>query len=177
MYFLTNRSKYVLFLQAAPLTMLNMSAKYLFIFISNAILIITCGCGSQNTVEHTTQNPIAKPIVDTSNVSIDNVKRTTFANQVWSNGIIEARQKTIVAFPTQGTIVGLFIQNGQKVTAGQVLAQLDNSLINAQNEKDLAQLAIIEGIRNYWLLFYEMRHLCLYDFVNQQKIKYAVSEN
>jgi len=68
-----------------------------------------------------------KSIADTTLVPIALVKRSAFANQTWSNGKIAAGQKAIVAFTSQGNIVAITVKNGQQVTAGQVLARLENS--------------------------------------------------
>jgi len=48
-------------------------------------------------------------------------------------------------------------------------------LFTAQSDKDQAELALIDGIRNYWLLYYEIRQFTLYDFVKNSKIEYSAS--
>lgn len=49
-------------------------------------------------------------------------------------------------------------------------------LYNAQSDKDQAELALIDGIRNYWQLYYEIRQITLYDFIKNSKIEYAATE-
>lgn len=43
-------------------------------------------------------------------------------------------------------------------------------LFTAQSDKDQSELAMIEGIRNYWQLYYEIRQLTLYDFINNHPL-------
>jgi len=40
----------------------------------------------------------------------------------------------------------------------------------AQNEKDIAIYNYYEGLKDYWLLYYELRKLALYDFVENKNI-------
>lgn len=49
-------------------------------------------------------------------------------------------------------------------------------LFTAQSDKDQSELAMIEGMRNYWQLYYEIRQLTLYDFINNRKIEYVKSD-
>ncbi|MBV6654276.1 MAG: efflux RND transporter periplasmic adaptor subunit [Mameliella sp.] len=57
-------------------------------------------------------------------------------NHFQYSGLIEARQNTPLSFKTAGTVVGLFVQEGQYVKKGQLLARLDAS--DQQNTYDLA---------------------------------------
>ena len=46
---------------------------------------------------------------------------------------------------------------------------IDNLFI-AQNEKDAASLAYVQAVRNYWLAYYRLRRLTLYDFQRNERI-------
>lgn len=43
-------------------------------------------------------------------------------------------------------------------------------LIASQNEKDLAEQALIEGKQKMWILFFEIRNITLYDFIENKKL-------
>lgn len=88
---------------------------------------IMWSCQQQGGAEKELNNSTGKSLADTTLVPVAMVKLTTFSNQTWSNGTIEAMQKAVVTFPIQGNIVAIAVKNGQQVTAGQVLASLDNN--------------------------------------------------
>jgi hypothetical protein len=45
-----------------------------------------------------------------------------------------------------------------------------NSFFIAQNEKNSARTSYIQTLKNYWLSFYELRRLTLYDFINDKAL-------
>ena len=72
------------------------------------------------------------------------VKRATVSQTEQRSGIIEPVAQGTVAFPISGTITGVSVQPGQAVTAGQTLATLDTSALQAQLTAQQAQLAAAE---------------------------------
>ena len=72
------------------------------------------------------------------------VKRATVSQTEQRSGIIEPVAQGTVAFPISGTITGVTVQPGQAVTAGQTLATLDTSALQAQLTAQQAQLAAAE---------------------------------
>src|SRR3954469_20103882 len=60
------------------------------------------------------------------------VKRATVSQTEQRSGIIEPIAQGTVAFPIAGTVAGVAVQPGQSVTAGQTLATLDTSALQAQ---------------------------------------------
>ncbi len=47
-------------------------------------------------------------------------------------------------------------------------------LFDAQQAKDAARRQYIQTLRNYWVLFYRLRRLTLYDFENDQPLEYRL---
>jgi membrane fusion protein, multidrug efflux system len=88
-----------------------------------------------------------QPQNDTTVVPVVNIHLKPFAKQTWSNGVLLASRKTIVSFPIQGNIVELTVKNGQYVTAGQLLARIDD---HRQKENlDMADLAYKKSILEF----------------------------
>ena len=81
--------------------------------------------------------------VKSTDVSVTEIKPSAFTNYVQIQGKIDA-QDNVVAYPlAQGTITAINVKVGDHVGKGQVLAQLDNSVLKqniaqAQTQVDLA---------------------------------------
>src|SRR5436305_4915816 len=69
------------------------------------------------------------------------VKRATVSQTEQRSGIVEPVAQGTVAFPISGTVTGVSVQPGQAVTAGQALATLDTSALQAQLTAQQATLA------------------------------------
>lgn len=76
-----------------------------------------------------------KDSVKSTDVNVYTVKPASFTNYVEVQGKIDA-QDNVMAYPqSTGTITAIYVKAGQHVSRGQVLAQLDNSVLN----QDMAQ--------------------------------------
>ncbi len=62
-------------------------------------------------------------------------EKTTFYNEILSNGKIIAAKKAVVPFRVNGIIRELYIQNGQHVTEGQLLAVIEDFDYRAQLQR------------------------------------------
>src|SRR5437764_8531977 len=69
------------------------------------------------------------------------VKRATVSQTEQRSGIIEPVAQGTVAFPISGTVTAVPVVAGQSVTAGQTLATLDTSALQAQLTAQQAELA------------------------------------
>ncbi|MBV8234711.1 MAG: HlyD family efflux transporter periplasmic adaptor subunit [Acidimicrobiia bacterium] len=69
------------------------------------------------------------------------VKRATVSQTEQRSGIIEPVAQGTVAFPISGNVTSVAVQPGQAVTAGQTLASLDTSSLQAELTAQQAQLA------------------------------------
>src|SRR5438874_13402288 len=72
------------------------------------------------------------------------VKRATVSQTEQRSGIIEPIAQGTVAFPISGNVTTVAAQPGQSVTAGQTLATLDTSVLQAQLTAQQAQLAVAQ---------------------------------
>lgn len=62
-------------------------------------------------------------------VGTTELKAGTFNYFIQTQGGIEAEENILISAKTPGMITAVYVKEGQSVTAGQVLAQVDNSLI------------------------------------------------
>lgn len=60
------------------------------------------------------------------------VKSQDFRNQIVSNGRIEARAQSDLRFKTGEQIVKIYVHNGSKVQEGEIIAELENELLENQ---------------------------------------------
>ncbi len=92
-----------------------------------AALLLLMGCNSDKTTNsgsHPEANVAAGS--DTTLVETATVIQGPFTLETWCNGTLQAGQKAIVPFELQGNLVEVNVRNGQWVTAGQVLAKIDD---------------------------------------------------
>jgi membrane fusion protein, multidrug efflux system len=68
-------------------------------------------------------------------VSTTELKPATFNYFIQTQGGIEAEENILVSAKTPGIVTQVYVKEGQAVTIGQVLAQVDNSLINKGMEE------------------------------------------
>lgn len=90
----------------------------------------------------------------TTDVSSVKLKPTDFTNYVQIQGKIDA-QDNVTAYPqSPGTITAIYVKVGQHVSRGQVLVQLDNSVLNqniAQAETQVnLNRTLFERQKNLW---------------------------
>ena len=113
----------------------------MFIIISG-LVIINYSCSSSiasDTSQRTVKNaiPVAVQVVTTED----------FALPVHVSGIISASKESRLSFKTGGIIKRIFVDEGDKVTKGQKIAQLDLKEINQQVYQ--AKVALDKAHRDY----------------------------
>jgi membrane fusion protein, multidrug efflux system len=92
--------------------------------------------------------------VKRTEVNIVDIKAANFTNYVQLQGRIDAKDN-VVAYPqASGSITALFVKAGDHVNQGQVLAQLDNSVLlqniaQAQAQANLTQ-TVYQRQKNLW---------------------------
>lgn len=58
-----------------------------------------------------------------------------------------------------------------------IIGKIDlNSFFIAQNEKDMAFRSLIQNLQSFWLAFFNLRKLTLYDFALQKRINYVLGK-
>lgn len=95
-----------------------------------------------------------KDSVKSTDVNVYTVKPAPFTNYVELQGKIDA-QDNVVAYPqSPGTITAIYVKAGQHVSRGQVLVQLDNSVLNQQIAQAETQVALNRTLyqrqKNLW---------------------------
>jgi membrane fusion protein, multidrug efflux system len=76
----------------------------------------------------------AKPVVDETTIAVKlaPVKEGTYSLPIISSGLISTEIESRLSFKTGGIISRIYVTEGQSVSAGQILATLDLTEINAQ---------------------------------------------
>ncbi|MDE6787616.1 MAG: biotin/lipoyl-binding protein, partial [Muribaculaceae bacterium] len=90
-----------------------------------AITVILSGC--KNHDRATEAGPVRV------NVEVVGEKAIADGNQIFS-GTVEASEESTVSFSVPGTITKVYVEEGQKVSKGQVIAHIKSeSLVNSRN--------------------------------------------
>jgi membrane fusion protein (multidrug efflux system) len=141
------------------------------LYISTALFLAACGQKQKDykaqlsdlkTQQADLANKIAKieaehPASDsskTTDVAVAEIKPAQFTNYVQIQGKIDA-QDNVTAYPQmQATITNIYVKVGQHVGKGQVLVQLDNSVLVQQVAQGEAQLSLSNTVyqrqKNLW---------------------------
>jgi len=95
-----------------------------------------------------------KDSVKMTDISTTEVKTATFTNYVQLQGKVDA-QDNVTAYPqSPGTITALYVKAGDHVNKGQVLAQLDNSVLKQNIAQAEAQASLTATVfqrqKNLW---------------------------
>jgi len=102
-------------------------------------LLINCsGAGAQET-EGKVNNKIVK-------VSTVNLKNTESPIPIITSGVLSAKREARLSFKIGGVISAVYVDEGQYVQAGQVLARLEQTEINAQVSQ--AQMSVDKSYRD-----------------------------
>ncbi len=80
-------------------------------------------------------------------VAVANITQEPFAETVTFQGNVEADKNVLVSPQASGTIRGIFVKEGQKISAGKTLASLDSDILN----KNVAELEKSLELANYML--------------------------
>jgi membrane fusion protein, multidrug efflux system len=100
------------------------------------------------------ENPNAAPEVKAKEVGVSELAPRKFDQYVQTQGRVESDNNILVSAKAPGVITQLYATEGQQVAKGQVLAQIDNSVIernieSMQTQLDLAK-AVYERQENLW---------------------------
>ncbi len=128
-----------------------MKTSYLWI-LSAALVFAACGTDKPKNDDNELSR--LKYTAEHNKVNIIPLTRQTFQKELISNGRLNAKHKSVIAFRTQGVINEIRVSNGSAVTAGDILAQLDktsseNSLHSARIAMDKARLDVNDAVVGY----------------------------
>ncbi|MBT1705337.1 efflux RND transporter periplasmic adaptor subunit [Chryseosolibacter indicus] len=99
-------------------------------------------------------NPDAATSVRAKEVSITALAPRSFDHFVQTQGLIESDNNVLVSAKTMGVVTQVYVTEGQSVSKGQVLAQIDNSVIVTNIQSMEAQLELAKSVyerqKNLW---------------------------
>ncbi len=105
------------------------------------IVLLTWGCSPQKEAREETSDKVALAVNTTT------VENHTFHETVSSSGMLTSKSEIKLAFKTGGMIRKSYVNEGQYVKAGQLLAELDLSEIEAQVNQ--ARIGFEKAKRDY----------------------------
>jgi membrane fusion protein, multidrug efflux system len=100
------------------------------------------------------ENPDSTTSVKSKDVAVIELAPRKFDHYVQTQGAIEAEDNILVSAKTMGVVSQVFVKEGQGVSKGQVLAQIDNSVIlrGIEGMKSQLELAtqVFQRQKNLW---------------------------
>lgn len=112
--------------------------KNVYLLITIIIALVLSACGSQATA-----TPIPTLVLDGSNSS-PNDNQTSSANSISAAAVIIPVTKANLSFSGTGKVISVNVQVGDRVEAGQVLVELDTTILEARVREAEANLAFAE---------------------------------
>lgn len=106
--------------------------------------ILTCGL-LLNCKPPEQQEAVAEQTFGAAAVKVYQVKRQKISEKLFYTGLIEARKKMVINPDIGGKIDKIYVEAGDRVRAGQVLAEIDTRAIRLQLEQAEAQLAVAQA--------------------------------
>ncbi|HEY9490201.1 MAG TPA: biotin/lipoyl-binding protein, partial [Chryseosolibacter sp.] len=92
------------------------------------------------------ENPDSAVMVRAKDVAVSELKVQSFDHYVQTQGHIESDNNVLVSAESMGVVTKVFVTEGQRVSRGQTLAQIDNSIIQRSVESMEAQLELASSI-------------------------------
>jgi membrane fusion protein, multidrug efflux system len=100
------------------------------------------------------ENPDAATKVKAKEISVVAIQPTKFDHFVQTQGRIESENNVMVSAKSMGAITQVYVTEGSQVSKGQVLAQIDNSVILQNIQSMEAQLELANSVyqrqENLW---------------------------
>jgi membrane fusion protein, multidrug efflux system len=100
------------------------------------------------------ENPAAEANARAKEVAISELSPRSFDHYIQTQGRVESENNILVSAKTMGVITNVFVNEGQQVSKGQVLAQIDNSVLVRSIESMKAQLELANSVyerqKNLW---------------------------
>lgn len=93
-------------------------------------------------------------VVKSKDVAVLELKTQNFDHYIQTQGRVEAEDNIMVSAKSMGVVTQVYVKEGQAVSKGQVLAQIDNSLVLRNIEGMKSQLALATSVferqKNLW---------------------------
>ena len=106
-----------------------MRLRYLMLILLSILLI---GCG-----EKTEKKQKFDPVIPVSISVVEVTDGTNYRNYV---GTLKSEVKMALSFPLGGSLTNIYVNNGQKVTKGAIIAKVDETTAKSLHEAALASL-------------------------------------
>ena len=114
--------------------------KFVKVFVALFLFLSFFSCRPQNKKEEVKEESFgAAP------VKVFKVKKQKISEKLFYTGVIEAWKKINITPDVGGKIAKIHVEEGEKVRAGQLLAELDTRAIRLQLEQAKAALAVAEA--------------------------------
>lgn len=94
------------------------------------------------------QDTIAEDNYGVANVKVYKVIRQKISEKLFYTGLIEAQNKIVITPEVGGKIAKIYVESGDKVSKGKLLAELDTRAIRLQMEQAQAAMAVAEASYN-----------------------------
>ncbi|OCX53611.1 efflux transporter periplasmic adaptor subunit [Mucilaginibacter sp. PPCGB 2223] len=95
-----------------------------------------------------------KDSVKSTDVSVTEITKGTFTNYVQLQGRIDAQDNVTAYAQAPGMITNLYVKAGDHVTKGQLLAQLDNSVLKQSMAQAMVNIGLLKTVyerqKNLW---------------------------
>ena len=138
--------------------------------IASAITALLAACGNAQPV-----NPTPVPDLPTPAPPTFEVQRGLVARGVEFNARVQPASSETLAFQTDGRLYKLNVKEGDKVKAGDILAELDLTDLKAQLEQETIRLRTAQSVlSNTVQTFSETVRLAQLD-LDQAKLRYEVA--
>lgn len=108
---------------------------YLTLALATATLMFACSSGGEETKEEVTFLPLVK---------LDKAAEKNFIHEISVQGNIETDQDVLLNAEMGGQIIKIYVKEGQKVKAGQLLVSLDASILASNLNEIQTQLDYAE---------------------------------
>jgi membrane fusion protein, multidrug efflux system len=99
------------------------------------------------------ENPTEAKI-KTKDVAVTEVKAAKFDHYVQTQGHVESEDNISVSAKSPGVVMAVYVREGQQVSKGQALAQIDNAVILSSIESMKSQLELANSVyerqKNLW---------------------------
>jgi membrane fusion protein, multidrug efflux system len=100
------------------------------------------------------ENPDSTANVRSKDVGVTELTPKKFDHYVQTQGTIEAENNTLVSAKSMGVVTSVFVNEGDQVSKGQTMAQIDNSVILRSIESMKSQLELANSVyerqKNLW---------------------------
>ncbi len=118
--------------------------KHLFVI---GLAVVLCACGGKDKKKTDETAEMARHEYSDNRVEVEvmELREVPFRRQIATNGKLRAGRKSVLAFKTSGIVEEILVSNGQRVSAGTVLARIDrteaqNSLVSARENFEKAKI-------------------------------------